>query len=237
MHRLCGPQDELEPPGNHERVLRIMRQNCMLLARHTGRRTGRVTTVWSWCSLDLGWCSDGFEISCWNSDIIRIVFIIHAHDREIIARHAVVGSGISGGMVRDMIGGPSRSDSAASSRPRRSNGRQTVAAPTRPRGRATSSQRSTSWHASRLSKAGSGTVYRRASSKPSVATMFAVPMRTLRSGKLAGWFEDYNENHPHSGLKMRSPRRSSEHKRNSRPSDQLGATPENDDMANFSPDA
>lgn len=25
-------------------------------------------------------------------------------------------------------------------------------------------------------------------------------------GKLAGWFEDYNENHPHSGLKMRSPR-------------------------------
>ena len=25
-------------------------------------------------------------------------------------------------------------------------------------------------------------------------------------GLIAGWFEDYNENHPHSGLKMRSPR-------------------------------
>jgi putative transposase len=24
--------------------------------------------------------------------------------------------------------------------------------------------------------------------------------------QIAGWFEDYNENHPHSGLKMRSPR-------------------------------
>ena len=24
--------------------------------------------------------------------------------------------------------------------------------------------------------------------------------------QLAGWFEDYNENHPHSGLRMRSPR-------------------------------
>jgi Transposase, Mutator family len=24
-------------------------------------------------------------------------------------------------------------------------------------------------------------------------------------GKNAGWFEDYNENHPHSGLKMRYP--------------------------------
>ncbi|WP_370343423.1 integrase core domain-containing protein, partial [Pararhodobacter marinus] len=25
-------------------------------------------------------------------------------------------------------------------------------------------------------------------------------------GLIAGWFEDYNDNHPHSGLKMRSPR-------------------------------
>jgi len=24
--------------------------------------------------------------------------------------------------------------------------------------------------------------------------------------QIDGWFEDYNENHPHSGLKMRSPR-------------------------------
>jgi len=24
--------------------------------------------------------------------------------------------------------------------------------------------------------------------------------------QIAGWFEDYNDNHPHSGLKMRSPR-------------------------------
>jgi len=23
---------------------------------------------------------------------------------------------------------------------------------------------------------------------------------------ISGWFEDYNDNHPHSGLKMRSPR-------------------------------
>jgi transposase InsO family protein len=25
-------------------------------------------------------------------------------------------------------------------------------------------------------------------------------------GLISGWFEDYSENHPHSGLKMRSPR-------------------------------
>ena len=52
---------------------------------------------------NLRWCSDGFEITCWNGEIVRAAFIIDAHDREIIAWHAVVGSGISGGMVRDMM--------------------------------------------------------------------------------------------------------------------------------------
>ena len=32
------------------------------------------------------------RIACWNGDLIRIAFIIDAHDREIIAWHAVVGS-------------------------------------------------------------------------------------------------------------------------------------------------
>ena len=53
--------------------------------------------------LDLRWCSDGFEITCWNGDLIRLAFIIDAHDREIIAWHAVANAGISGSMVRDMM--------------------------------------------------------------------------------------------------------------------------------------
>ena len=52
---------------------------------------------------NLRWCSDGFEISCWNGDIVRLAFIIDAHDREIIAWHAVANAGISGSMVRDMM--------------------------------------------------------------------------------------------------------------------------------------
>lgn len=31
-----------QPRVNHKRIFRIIRQNSMLLARHTGRRTGRV---------------------------------------------------------------------------------------------------------------------------------------------------------------------------------------------------
>src|SRR3954464_11554228 len=50
---------------------------------------------------NLRWCSDGFEISCWNGDLVRLAFIIDAHDREIIAWHAVANAGISGSMVRD----------------------------------------------------------------------------------------------------------------------------------------
>ena len=78
---------------NHKRVFRIMRQNGMLPARHTRRRTGRVHDgKFIVMRSNLRWCSDGFEISCWNGDLIRIAFIIDAHDREIIAWHAVVGS-------------------------------------------------------------------------------------------------------------------------------------------------
>ena len=93
-----------KPMANHKRIFRIMRQNGMLLARHTGRRKGRlhdgkVVVMRS----NLRWCSDGFEHSCWNGDLVRLAFIIDAHDREIIAWHAVANAGISGSMVRDMM--------------------------------------------------------------------------------------------------------------------------------------
>src|SRR6476620_1341263 len=93
-----------KPMANHKRIFRIMRQNGMLLARPTGRRKGRphdgkVVVMRS----NLRWCSDGFEISCWNGDLVRLAFIIDAHDREIIAWHAVANAVISGSMVRDMM--------------------------------------------------------------------------------------------------------------------------------------
>ncbi len=33
-----------------------------------------------------------------------------------------------------------------------------------------------------------------------------VPDTKTALDQIAGWFDDYNENHPHSGLRMRSPR-------------------------------
>jgi hypothetical protein len=47
----------------------------------------------------------GFEISCWNGDLVRLAFIIDAHDREIIAWHAVANAGIAAAWFATYAGG------------------------------------------------------------------------------------------------------------------------------------
>ena len=91
-------------PANHKRVYRIMQANSLLLARKYAGRSelahdGKVVVMRS----NLRWCSDGFEFTCWNGDIVRGAFIIDAHDREVIAWRAIVNAGISGSDVRDMM--------------------------------------------------------------------------------------------------------------------------------------
>ena len=61
---------EGKPTANHKRVFRIMKQQGLLLQRHSGRRKGRlhdgkVAVIRS----NLRWCSDVFEILCWNGDM------------------------------------------------------------------------------------------------------------------------------------------------------------------------
>ena len=51
---------------------------------------------------NLRWCRDGLEFACWNGDVIRMAFLIDAHDREIISWRAVANAGIRGSVVRDM---------------------------------------------------------------------------------------------------------------------------------------
>ena len=103
-----------------------------------------------------------------------LAFIIDAHDREIIAWHAVAGAGISGSMVRDMMLEAVESRFAALQRsaPARMayRQRQRLHGTGRP---ATSRPRSTSCPASLPSRARNRTASPRASSKPSSATMFA----------------------------------------------------------------
>ena len=72
---------------NHKRVYRIMQAHSLLLARRYTQRpalahNGKVVTLRS----NLRWCSDGFEVACWNGEVVRGAFIIDAHDREVMAQ-------------------------------------------------------------------------------------------------------------------------------------------------------
>jgi transposase InsO family protein len=198
------------PAVNHKRVFRIMRQNGMLLARHTGRRTGRVhdgkVVV---MRSNLRWCSDGFEITCWNGEPVRLAFIIDAHDREIIAWHAVAGSGISGSIVRDMMLEAVEARFAVLRAPHplewlTDNGSAYTARETRDFAAALNLVPCFTPVQSPQSNGISESFVK--TFKRDYVRVNALPDALTALRQIAGWFEDYNDNHPHSGLKMRSPR-------------------------------
>jgi putative transposase len=201
---------EAKPAANHKRVFRIMKREGLLLARYTGRRKGRlhdgkVVVMRS----NLRWCSDAFEITCWNGEIVRIVFAIDAHDREVLAWHAVAGGGISGSMVRDLMLEAVERRFRANQAPHQvewlsDNGSPYTAKDTldfaAALGLAPCFTPVHSPESNGIAEAFVKTFkrdYVRVNPLPDAAT-------TLR--QIAGWFLDYNESHPHSGLGMRSPR-------------------------------
>jgi transposase InsO family protein len=74
------------PPLSYKRTSRPMRMASLLLPPFTGRRViraheGLVIALAS----NQRWASDGFEIPCWDGEIVRIAFAIDTHDREIMA--------------------------------------------------------------------------------------------------------------------------------------------------------
>jgi putative transposase len=91
------------PKVNSKRVLRILQKHGLVLQRHTGRQLGRTHdgAVVALIS-NVRWCSDHFELTCRNGEIVRVLFAIDACDREIIAWSATT-AGIAGEMVQDLM--------------------------------------------------------------------------------------------------------------------------------------
>jgi transposase InsO family protein len=201
---------EALPPANHKRVYRLMQMHRMLLARRYTERPdhihdGKVVVMRS----NLRWCSDGFEFTCWDGAVVRGVFIIDAHDREIIAWRAVVNAGISGSDVRDMMleAVERRFDgyrASASVEMLSDNGSPYIARETRifaaQLGLKPCFTPVKSPQSNGISEAFVNTL------KRDYVRVTPIPNAEIAMQAIAGWFEDYNENHPHSGLKMRSPR-------------------------------
>ncbi|HEX2219948.1 MAG TPA: IS3 family transposase [Gemmatimonadales bacterium] len=197
-------------PVNHKRVYRIMQANNLLLARsHTERpariHDGKVIVVRS----NLRWCSDGFEFTCWNGEVVRGAFVIDAHDREIIAWRAVVNAGISASDVRDMMLEAVETRFGRHRAPHpvevlSDNGSPDTARDTRifasQLGLRPCFTPVKSPESNGISEAFVNTL------KRDYARVTPLPNAHSVLDLVGGWIEDYNDNHPHSGLKMRSPR-------------------------------
>jgi putative transposase len=126
-----------KPTVNMKRILRIMQNHGLTLERHTARRPGRTHdgTI-AVLRSNSRWCSDHLEIRARNGEVVRVLFVIDACDREIIAWSAVANAGVSGEMVRDMMVAAA---SAAQRHRIEWSGSPTTGVPTSPRKRLT-------WH-------------------------------------------------------------------------------------------
>ena len=197
-------------PLNHKRVYRLMKRHNLLLAKHTAQRPsrphdGKVVTLHS----NTRWCSDGYEFRCWNGDILRGAFLIDTADREIMAHVATVNAGINGSDVRDMLLVAVERRFGTHQAPHRIEVLTDNGSPYR--------AKLTKQFVTQLGMASCFTPVASPESNV-VAEAFVktlkrdyVNVSPLPDGKtvlgcINGWIEDYNENHPHSGLKMRSPR-------------------------------
>ena len=197
-------------PVNHKRFYRIMWAHNLLLARKYSERPdhihdGKVIVMRS----NLRWCSDGFEFTCWNGDIIRGAFFIDAHDREIIAWTAVANAGISGSDIRDIMLEAVERRFTSYRAPTviemlTDNGSPYIARETqifaRQIGLKPCFTPVRSPQSNGISEAFVKTL------KRDYVEITPLPDAQTVLGLIGGWFKDYNENHPHSGLKMRSPR-------------------------------
>lgn len=213
------------PRLNHKRLFRIMRRHGLLLERHSGRRPsrvhdGKVVVMQS----NLRWCSDTFEIACWNGEVVRVGFVLDAHDREAISWVGVAGRGIGGSDIRDMMLDAVEKRFAADQAPHRvewlsDNGSAFTAKGTRDFAgqlnlascfTPVQSPESNGLSALPTSRRGIGPWPMAEAfvktSKRDYVRVNPLPDAQTVLRQLDGWFEDYNDNHPHSRLGMRSPR-------------------------------
>jgi transposase InsO family protein len=196
-------------PLNHKRVYRLMLQGALLLQRHGTRRPiraheGKVIALAS----NLRWSSDGLEIPCWNGEVVRLAFAIDTHDREVMAWVATTG-GISGEMIRDLMLACVERRFATLRAPNpvqwlADNGSAYIAHDTRDFAVALNLVACftpvRSPESNGVSEAFVKTLkrdYARIHPKPDAATVLQ---------QIPAWIEDYNDFHPHKGLRMRSPR-------------------------------
>ncbi|MFJ2969566.1 IS3 family transposase [Pseudomonas fulva] len=197
-------------PINVKRVYRVMRDHNLLLARRIKqpgvprRHEGRIAVTTS----DTRWCSDGFEFRCDDGAKLSVTFALDCCDREAIGWVASP-TGYSGDDIRDLMleSVEKRFGDQLPSTPVQwlsDNGSAYIAEQTRLFARQIGLQPVTTPVRSPQSN-GMAESFVKTIKRDYVAHM-PKPDRETALRNLTIAFEHYNEQHPHSALKYRSPR-------------------------------
>lgn len=92
-----------ETPDRQEH-LAVLSAATVPLQRHTAQRPAETHDgVVVALRLNVRWCSDHLELRARDSQVVRVLFVIDACDREIIGWLAVTKAGISAEMVCDLM--------------------------------------------------------------------------------------------------------------------------------------
>lgn len=194
---------------NHKRVYRIMKLHNLLLPAYGKKpvRThdGKIITLRS----NTRWCSDALTIQCQNGDRVFVAFALDTCDREVIGYIAST-VGVDGAAIRDlMVECVEYRFGKVDKLPRpiqwlSDNGPCYVSADTVSFARLLGFDVCTTPSYSPESN-GMAEAFVKTFKRDYVSFDRLENARNVMS-KLAGWFNDYNENAPHKGLKMLSPR-------------------------------
>lgn len=199
---------------NPKRAYRVMAQAGLLLPKAPRRRQssrtheGKVAVGHS----DLRWCSDGLEIKCDSGQTVTTTFAKDCCDREVIAWRAWEGKGLPGEPVREMlIEAVEKRFGSVEAVPAdhrleflSDNGSAYIAADTRAVARSLGLKPINTPVCSPQSN-GMAESFVNTFKRDYVARMDLSDAATVLA-QLPTAFEHFNEVHPHSSLKMRSPR-------------------------------
>lgn len=197
------------PNVNHKRIYRIMKAAHLLLAPYANKplrvHNGKIITLHS----NTRWCSDGFYITCNNGERVQVAFSLDTCDREAM-RYVASNKGIDGEMIRDLMTETMHHRfGQVNELPQRiqwltDNGSCYVARETVLFGRSIGLDICTTRPYSPESN-GMAEAFVKTFKRDYVwLGDLSCAARVLE--QLPDWFEDYNENAPHKGLSMMSPR-------------------------------
>ncbi len=193
---------------NHKRIYRIMKENQLLLTKPVRKATrvhdGKIITLNS----NMRWCSDYFGIRCWNGDTVYVAFSLDTCDREAM-RYIASTRGVDGAMIRDLMLETVEYRFNQPKAPKKmqwlsDNGPCYTAYETVAFGRLLGFDICTT-PAYCPESNGMAEAFVKTMKRDYVYLSDLSDAQTVMA-QLQGWFDDYNENAPHKGLRMRSPR-------------------------------